>query len=113
MTGLAETPDPPYVAVIFTSHIRLDSAGYGDMAKQMSTLVLNQPGFLGMESARDERGFGVTISYWRDLEAVAAWRSHPAHREARRQGKKYWYQAYRVRICEVQREYGFETKMGV
>ena len=111
-SGFADTPEPPYVAVIFTSLKRMDDAGYGETAAQMSALVRNHPGFLGMESTRDSEGFGVTISYWRDQTAVTGWRSNPEHREARRLGKTNWYRAYRVRICEVKREYAYDEDRG-
>ena len=111
-SGFADTPEPPYVAVIFTSIKRMDDAGYDEMAAQMSALVRTHPGFLGMESTRDSEGFGVTISYWRDQAAVTGWRSNPEHREARRRGKQHWYDAYRVRVCEVKRDYGFDRVRG-
>jgi hypothetical protein len=62
MSIIAQTPKPPYYAVIFTS-IRTDiDEGYAQMAEKMVQLAATQPGFLGMESARD--GLGITVSYW-------------------------------------------------
>ncbi len=68
MSMIAQTPKPPYYAVIFTS-LRTDiDEGYADMASKMVQLAAEQPGFLGMESARD--GLGITVSYWHSLEAI-------------------------------------------
>ncbi|WP_110678437.1 antibiotic biosynthesis monooxygenase [Salinicola sp. RZ23] len=103
---LADTPEPPYYAVIFTSLMRDDSAGYAAMANKMLTLAQDQPGFLGVESAREE--IGITVSYWADLEAIRAWKRDIDHREAQRLGRERWYAAYRTRIARVERDYGFD-----
>lgn len=100
----AQTPQPPYFAVIFTS-IRTDADhGYGEAARQMLELASKQPGFLGFESARQE--IGISVSYWASLEAIAAWKANAAHRHAQENARD-WYKAFRVRICRVEREYGF------
>jgi len=101
---IANTPKPPYYAVIFTSHRTDGDNGYGAMAERMETLAKQQPGYLGIESARE--GVGITISYWRDLESIAAWKAHLEHTEAQRMGREQWYSSYQVRIAKVEREYG-------
>ena len=102
---IAGTPTPPYYAVVFTS-VRTDiDEGYAEMAAAMDELAAKQPGYLGMESARDE--VGITVSYWRDLESVAAWKRVVDHVAAQRLGRERWYAMYRVRIARVEREYGF------
>jgi heme-degrading monooxygenase HmoA len=104
--AIAQTPKPPYYAVIFTS-LRTDrDGGYGDMAERMVELAATKPGFLGVESVRE--GLGITVSYWRSLEDVARWRSDAEHRVAQERGRSDWYSAYRVRVAKVEREYGFE-----
>jgi heme-degrading monooxygenase HmoA len=104
MSPIAETPPPPYYAVIFTS-LRTDGDnGYGEMAQKMVDLACKQPGFLGVESARD--GVGITISYWADLDSIRAWKANVEHREAQTLGRKLWYSAFRTRICKVERDYG-------
>ncbi|MFG0832481.1 antibiotic biosynthesis monooxygenase family protein [Aeromonas bivalvium] len=95
---------PPYYAVIFTSLRREGDAGYGAMSEQMVALAREQPGFLGMESARD--GLGITVSYWQSLEAIRQWKGQVDHGVAQRRGRQDWYSAYRVRIALVEREYG-------
>lgn len=104
MSPIAETPRPPYYAVIFTS-LRTDGDnGYADMASKMVELASRQPGFLGVESARD--GVGITVSYWADLDSIKAWKANAEHREAQDLGRKQWYSAFKTRICKVERDYG-------
>lgn len=100
----AQTPQPPYFAVIFTSIRAEGDDGYGAVARQMVELASEQPGFLGFESARQE--IGISVSYWVSLEAIEAWKANTAHRHAQGRAKD-WYKAFRVRVCRVEREYGF------
>jgi heme-degrading monooxygenase HmoA len=103
---IAKTPPSPYYAVIFTS-LRTDvEAGYHDMALRMVELAAQQPGFLGVESARD--GLGITVSYWDSLEAIRNWKQVGDHLVAQQKGRTDWYSAYKTRICKVERDYGFE-----
>ena len=105
---IAATPAPPYVAVMFTS-LRTpdDDAGYDAMAAEMERLGAEQPGYLGIESARGADGLGITISYWRDAAAARAWKAVAEHLGAQTLGRERWYRAYRVRVAEVVRDYGF------
>ena len=100
------TPTTPYYAVIFTSTRTAGDNGYGDMAAQMEALARQQNGFLGVESARET--VGITVSYWKSLADIATWKAHTDHLFAQRKGRSDWYQEYKVRICLVEREYGFE-----
>ena len=104
MSEIAATPAIPYYAVIFTS-VRSDGDnGYADTAKQMLELARQQPGFLGFESARQE--IGISVSYWASLEAIKVWKENTIHRIAQGRAND-WYTHFRVRVCRVEREYGF------
>jgi heme-degrading monooxygenase HmoA len=104
----ARTPKPPYYAVIFTSlRTQADDAGYAQTAQEMVDLAAQQPGFLGVETARDEGGLGITVSYWASIEAISAWKSHADHATAQRLGRELWYRAYELRVARVERAYGF------
>lgn len=104
MTLIAKTPKPPYYAVIFTS-LRTDrDEGYRAMSESMLELAAAQPGFLGVESARED--VGITVSYWSSLEAIKSWKANLEHRDAQEKGRWQWYSKYRVRISRVEREYG-------
>jgi heme-degrading monooxygenase HmoA len=109
---LAKTPDPPYYAVIFTSIRTKEDRGYGAVADRMLSLAAAQPGFLGAESLRDENGFGITVSYWANEEAIAAWKLHAQHKLAQEMGKSLWYSNYCVRIAKVERAYESSTARG-
>lgn len=104
--GIADTPEPPYVAVIFTSVRAPGDGGYAEMAARMDALAAEQPGYLGMESARDD--LGITVSYWATDEDARAWKRVAEHAGAQRLGRERWYAAYRVRVARVERDYGFE-----
>lgn len=102
--GIADTPAPPYYAVIFTNLRADDDPAYDETARRMEELAATQDGYLGMEHARE--GLGITVSYWRDLEAVARWKRHTEHLVAQRMGREQWYSAYRVRVARVERDHG-------
>jgi heme-degrading monooxygenase HmoA len=102
---IAITPDPPYYAVIFTSLRTEGDDGYGAMADEMGELAKQQPGYLGIESARNE--LGITISYWRSLEDIKNWKANTRHLIAQKTGREKWYEQYKVRICKVERDYEF------
>ena len=102
---IAQTPAVPYYAVIFTSLRTETDEGYSEMAEQMIEMAQLQPGYLGIESARAE--IGITISYWKTEEDIRAWKAETTHRLAQKYGRDFWYKAYRVRVCKVEREYGF------
>lgn len=102
----SSTFQAPYYAVIFSSTRTDEGAGdYDAMSEYMLELARQQPGFLGVESARQE--IGITVSYWRDLEAIKAWRNHSEHRVAQEKGQSDWYSTYTVRIAKVEREYSW------
>jgi hypothetical protein len=61
MLSIAQTPQPPYFAVIFTSIRTEGNNGYGEMADQVLRLACEQPRFLGFESARQEIGISVSL----------------------------------------------------
>lgn len=103
---IANTPSPPYYAVIFTSVRKAGDNGYSDMSKYMVELAQQQEGFLGVESARNE--IGITVSYWRDLESIKTWRENLEHKKAREKGRKEWYKSFKVRIVKVEKEYGLD-----
>ncbi len=104
MSEIAKTPKPPYYAVVFTSLLAEDSDGYGEMADKMVGLAATQPGFLGIESARED--LGITVSYWSDIESIKNWKSNVEHQEAQRLGREKWYVSFKLRISKVERDYG-------
>ncbi|MCP4418085.1 MAG: antibiotic biosynthesis monooxygenase [Chloroflexi bacterium] len=108
MEAIAQTPQPPYYAVIFTSLRTEGDCGYGEMAERMIELAAQQLGFLGVESARED--VGITVSYWADLESIKAWKQNAEHLIAQEQGQAIWYEAYKTRIAKVERDYEYSKK---
>ena len=104
MDLIAHTPEPPYYSVIFTSIRSPGDNGYSQVAERMVDLAAQQPGFLGIESARED--VGITVSYWSDLESIQNWKDNLEHQEARKLGRSQWYSSFRLRIARVEREYG-------
>ncbi|HVV12337.1 antibiotic biosynthesis monooxygenase [Amycolatopsis sp.] len=98
---------PPYYAVIFTSRHTPGDNGYAATAERIDALAAEQPGYLGVDSVHDANGCGITISYWRDPESIAAWKQHAEHTEARESGRRQWYEEFDVRVAKVERAYGF------
>ena len=82
---LARTPEPPYYAVVFSSLRATGDDGYAAVSERMLELAAEQPGYLGVESARD--GLGITVSYWRDLESIRSWKAVAEHRLAQEAGR--------------------------
>ncbi len=104
----ADLPEPPYYAVVFSSQRNnADGEGYAAAAERMLELAAQQPGYLGAESVRDDAGFGITVSYWRDEASIRAWKHQAEHAATRARGRADWYQRYQLRVARVERAYGW------
>ena len=71
---IANTPKPPYYAVIFSSMTTKADSGYSETSKRMIELASEQNGFLGVETVKEE--LGITVSYWKDLESIKGFGSY-------------------------------------
>lgn len=103
---IEESLKPPYYAVIFSTIVEDNLDGYVEAAKKMEELAKQQKGFLGIESARNE--IGITVSYWQTEADIITWKNNVEHTEVRNLGREKWYKQYQLRICKVEREYGFK-----
>lgn len=101
----AKLPAPPYYIVAFSSTRTEGDHGYAAMADAMVELASQQPGYLGVESARGEDGFGITNSYWADEASLIGWKEVAKHLLAQKLGKERWYQHYELRVAKVERAY--------
>jgi heme-degrading monooxygenase HmoA len=101
----ADTPKPPYYAVMFTNQISQTNDGYEAMANKMFDMAMEHAGCLGVESTRDASGVGITISYWKDEAAIAAWKADAKHLVAQKMGMDVWYDKYSLRVALVERAY--------
>lgn len=105
MDGFAQTPQPPYYAVIFTSRLSDNDAGYGAMGDALVELAKDQPGYLGIESTRGTDRLGITVSYWKDEDSILAWKNEIKHLAAQKAGIDTWYEHYELRVAKVERAY--------
>lgn len=103
---IVDTLKPPYYAVIFTTILNDNLEDYLETAERIEALAKEQKGFLGIESARNT--MGITVSYWQTLADITHWKNNIEHTEARNLGREKWYKQYQLRICKVEREYGFK-----
>ena len=96
------------IAVIF--EITLEPAEgdrYFDLAASLRNELDGADGFISIErfkSLTEENKF-VSLSFWRDRDAVEAWYRLPRHREAQEQGRQGIFRDYRIRVAEVFRDY--------
>ena len=81
-------------------------ADYEKTAIRMEELAKLQDGYLGIESTRNE--IGITVSYWKDIASITKWKNNIEHTEPRVKGRNKGYQHYQLRICKVERDYGFK-----
>tara|TARA_B100000315_G_C14346120_1_gene481842 strand:+ start:227 stop:553 length:327 start_codon:yes stop_codon:yes gene_type:complete len=107
---IANTPKPPYASSIFTS-IRTDvDEKYDKMDELTFKEIETIKGYLGCETFRDKNGFGVNLSYWKDMNSLKNWKENTLHKKAQILGKEKWYKKYKLRICTVERDYEFVKK---
>ena len=111
MSEPAPSFEPPYWAVIFTNQRNDDDRdeAYSLAAARMQELAADVPGYLGIESVRNEGGFGITVSYWATEEAIDDWRNHPEHLDTQARGRQDWYARYELRVARVERGAGFRA----
>ncbi len=105
MSDFCPLPEPPYYAVIFANQASSNVQGYAEMAETMDKLASEQPGFIGRDSTRDENGFGITVSYWKDEASIRNWRENLSHATAQSKGKQQWYSNYTLRVAKIERQY--------
>lgn len=85
---------------------------YLDLAAALRPQLEKVDGFISVErfqSITDPRKM-LSLSFWRDEEAVRAWRTHTAHRATQAKGRGGIFKDYRLRIAEVARDYGMHER---
>lgn len=98
---------PPYYVVTFTTVLSKDAGDdYNTTADRMVELAKTMPGYLGVESARDEN-LGITLSYWQSEADIKHWKMEAEHKAARDQGRAKWYEAFDLKVAKVERGYSF------
>jgi heme-degrading monooxygenase HmoA len=104
--SLLKEVELPYYAVIFTSiKSKLEDNYYHQISDELEELAKEIDGYLGIESCRNE--IGITVSYWKTMDAIAEWRNNWKHIEAKEKGREKWYESYTIRIALVEKHYSF------
>ena len=101
------------IAVIFEfSAAEGRFADYKQLAEGLSEEVRKFDGFLSIERFESitRKGKFVSLSFWRDEEAVARWRNLQNHRDAQRKGRGSIFGSYRLRVAHVLRDYTMDER---
>ncbi|HZH50404.1 MAG TPA: antibiotic biosynthesis monooxygenase [Microvirga sp.] len=85
---------------------------YLDLAAALREDLVTMDGFLSVErfQSMSDPGKLLSLSFWRDEEAVRAWRNSPAHRATQGQGRGGVFRDYRLRVAAVVRDYGMSER---
>ncbi|MEK9604068.1 MAG: antibiotic biosynthesis monooxygenase [Flavobacteriaceae bacterium] len=106
---ISSTPSPPYYAVIFTSILNSLAPEYIKINETLRQQAEKLDGFLGEDSVRND--YGISVSYWKDLDSIQKWRENADHQWAKETGKKDFYKEYKIRIALVERDYEFKKNV--
>lgn len=101
------------IAVIFEGMAQDDrKESYLDIAARLRPLLENIDGFISIERFQSltTPGKVLSLSFWRDEEAVRQWRNLAQHREAQRAGRQSIFQEYRLRVAHVLRDYSMNDR---
>jgi len=81
---------------------------YADLAAALRPQLESLDGFISVErfESLSEPGKVLSLSFWRDEEAVRAWRNRPPHRATQARGRSGVFSDYRLRVAAVLRDYG-------
>ena len=87
---------------------------YLDIAAGLRAQLEAIDGFVSVErfESLSRPGRILSLSFWRDEEAVASWRKLEAHRAAQARGRAGVFRGYRLRVAEVVRDYGLHERRG-
>ena len=101
------------IAVLFEAWPRDgEQANYLAIAAALRPHLENIEGFIAIERFQSltEPGKVLSLSWWRDEAAIAAWRDFGAHRDAQRAGREQVFRDYRLRVAQVLRDYGMNDR---
>ena len=85
---------------------------YLDIAAALRPQLDHIDGFVSIERYQSLTNPGriLSLSFWRDEEAVAEWRSLESHRAAQSRGRREVFRDYRLRVAQVVRDYGLRDR---
>lgn len=103
------------IAVIFELEPREGMMGpYLEIAAELKPILEQIDGFISVErfESLTTPGKYVSISFWRDEDAVKRWRQQADHRRAQFRGRSEIFKDYRLRVAEVIRDYTIDERAG-
>jgi heme-degrading monooxygenase HmoA len=101
------------IAVIFEVWPRPEhKQEYLDLAAELRPILETIDGFISVErfESLTEKGKILSLSFFRDEDAVAAWRNVPQHRKTQSKGRATIFENYHLRIAGVIRDYGMNER---
>lgn len=101
------------VAVIFEVWPKAEGrAAYFDIAASLKPMLGEIDGFISVErfQSLSDPDKILSLSFWRDEQALAAWRNLSAHRKAQARGRGDLFEDYHLRIASVLRDYGMNAR---
>lgn len=104
------------IAVIFEfTPVEGRFADYKALAESLADDVSRSEGFISIErfESISAKGKFVSLSFWRDEEAVRNWRNLQKHREAQKKGRGGIFKSYRLRVASVLRDYTMDERAQV
>ena len=100
--NIVKNAELPYYAVITTLiRAKVDHDQYYSIFDVLYKKAQEIDGFLGMDSIRD--GIGITVTYWKTIEAIEKWKDDADHLIAKKMAITKWYKQYTTRICKVEK----------
>ena len=100
------------IAVLFEAQAAsAHQARYLQLAAELKHLLADIDGFIDIERFQSLTTDGkiLSLSWWRDEEAVRRWKQNVFHQAAQREGREAIFTYYRIRVAQVVREYASET----
>lgn len=104
------------IAVIFELEPRADMGQrYFQLAEELKASLMRMDGFISIERFQSVTRSGryLSLSFWRDEDAVKAWRTWEQHRAAQSEGRASVFADYRLRVAHVIRDYGLHDRAEV
>ena len=101
-----------HLVIVFRTRLRPEVAGDPDLARELELLgesmyeiATGMPGFISYKDFAAADSEYVSIVEFDNAENLAAWRRHPEHLVAQRQGKEKFFEWYQIQVCRVERQY--------
>lgn len=95
------------ILVVFRSRLRDEAtAAYQEMAQRIAPLAAGIPGYISHKAYTAPDGERVTLVEYESEDALQAWSRHPDHVEAKKAGRRSFFESYRVQICKVLKDRG-------